>query len=160
MDSRSSSERRWRIISANTWTVVDHKEAKGHQIWAANGSFMYKTDKHGRLLQCEARSVALGNQQLECDIPTRVTTLAMTSLHALLAMVAKFDFETLQLDAVNAFVHADLDKLVYMRMPPGFTTPSLVLKLNKALYGPRRSPFLWQTKFTAVLKDLGFKEVP
>src|SRR4029077_4128853 len=38
--------------------------------------------------------------------------------------------------------------------------PGRVLRLNKALYGLRRSPLLWQTKFTATLKDLGFTEVP
>ena len=55
-------------------------------------------------------------------------------------MVANFDLETLQLDAVNAFVHADLDEVVYMTMPPGFSQPKKVLRLNKALYGLRRSP--------------------
>jgi hypothetical protein len=143
-----------------SWTVVNHKEANGHQILGCQWIFVYKTDKHGRLLKCKARLVALGNQQHECDLPTRATTLAMTSLRVLLAMVAKFDLETLQLDAVNAFVHADLDELVYMTMPPGFAIPSRVLRLNKALYGLRRSPLLWQTKFTSALKDLGFTEVP
>jgi reverse transcriptase-like protein len=47
-----------------------------------------------------------------------------------------------------------------MRMPPCYAQPNKVLKLNKALYGLRRSPLLWQTKFTTVLKDLGFTEVP
>jgi Reverse transcriptase (RNA-dependent DNA polymerase) len=121
---------------------------------------VYKTDKHRRLLRCKARLVVLGNQQRNCDLPTRATTLAMTSLRTLLAIVAKFDLETLQMDAVNAFVHADLDELVYMRMPPGFSSPGQVLRLNKALYGLRRSPLLWQTKFTSALKDLGFTEVP
>lgn len=148
------------VTQFKSWTVVDHKEANGHQILGCQWVFVYKSDKHGRLLKCKARLVALGNQQHQCDLPTRATTLAMTSLRVLLAMVAKFDLETLQIDAVNAFVHADLDELVYMRMPPGFTIPSRVLRLNKALYGLRRSPLLWQTKFTSVLKGLGFKEVP
>jgi hypothetical protein len=46
-------------------------------------------------------------------------------------MIAKFDLETLQMDAVNAFVHTDLDELVHMRMPPGFAIPGRVLKLSK-----------------------------
>lgn len=41
----------------------------------------------------------------------------MTSLRVLLAMAAKFDLETLQLHAMNAFVHADLDKKVYVQLP-------------------------------------------
>jgi hypothetical protein len=83
----------------------------------------------------------------------------MTSLRVLLAMVAKFDLEMLQLDALNAFVHADIDETVYMRMPPGYGKPNKVVRLNKILYGLRRSPILWQTKFTGVLQKMGFTEV-
>ena len=101
-----------------------------------------------------------GNQQKRHDLPTRATTLAITSLRVLLAVVAKFDLETLQLDAVNAFVHADLDETVFMRMPPGYGEQGKVLKLNRALYGLRRSPLLWQQKLTDEMKKLGFKEIP
>ena len=78
----------------------------------------------------------------------------------MLATIAKFDLETLQMDAVNAFVHMEIDELVYMRLPPSFGQPNKVAKLNKALYGLRQSPLLWQTKFTMALKDLGFSEIP
>ena len=50
-------------------------------------------------------------------------------------MIAKFDLETYQLDAVNAFVHAEIDEIVYMRLLPGFTEAGKVFILNKALYG-------------------------
>ena len=78
----------------------------------------------------------------------------------MLAIVAKFDLKTLQMDAVNAFVHAEIDELVYMRLPPGFGQPNKVAKLNKALYDLQQSPLLWQTKFMTALKDLGFSEIP
>ena len=90
---------------------------------------------------------------------TRATTLATTSLHVLLVLVAKFDLEILQLDAVNAFVHADLDETVFMRMLPGYGKQSKVLKLNKALYGLRQSPLLWQQKLTKEIKKFGFEEI-
>ena len=57
-------------------------------------------------------------------------------------------------------MHADIDETVYMRMPPGYGKLNMVVRLNKALYGLRRSPILWQTKFTGVLRNMGFKEVP
>jgi len=57
-------------------------------------------------------------------------------------------------------VHADLDEVVYMRLPPGYTEPGKVLRLNKALYGLRRSPLLWQEKITSAMQELGFKELP
>ena len=122
--------------------------------------FVYKIDKHRRITKCKARLVVCGNQQRECDLPTRATTLATTSLQVLLATVAKFDLETLQLDALNTFVHADIDETVYMRMPPCYGKPNKVVRLNKALYGLRCSPILWQTKFTGVLRKMGFTEVP
>ncbi|TMC14028.1 MAG: hypothetical protein E6J34_24090, partial [Chloroflexi bacterium] len=141
-----------------SWMVVDKSETKGHQTLGCQWVFKYKTDKHGRLVKCKVRLVVCGNQQRECDLPTRATTLATTSFRVLLAIVAKFDLETLQMDAVNAFVHAELDELVYMRLPPGFGQPNKVAKLSKALYGLRRSPLLWQTKFTSALKELRFSE--
>ena len=59
-------------------------------------------------------------------------------------MVAKFDFETLQIDTVNAFVYAEIDELVYIRLLPGFGQLNKVARLNKALYSLRRSvvPYL------------------
>ena len=57
----------------------------------------------------------------------------MTSLHVLLAVAAKFDLETLQLNMVNTFVHANLDKTLFMRMPPGFNKNGKVLQLNQVL---------------------------
>ncbi len=123
-------------------------------------SFKYKTDKHGGLQKCKARLVIFGNQQKRHHLPTRVTTMAITSLRVLLALVAKFDLETLQLDAFNAFAHSDLDITVFMRMPPGDGENSKVPKLNRALYSLRRSLFLWQQKLKDEMKKLGLKEIP
>ena len=45
-------------------------------------------------------------------------------------------------------------------MPPGYAEQRKVLKLNKTLYGLRRSPLLWQQKLTNELKKLGYAEIP
>ncbi len=103
--------------------------------------------------------MVFGNQQKRHDLPNMATTLAITSLRVLLAVVAKFDLVTLQLDAINAFVHTDLDKTVFMRMPPENGKQSKVLKLNRALYDLRRSPLLWQQTVTDEMKKLGFEEI-
>jgi transposase InsO family protein len=139
---------------------TDKKHAKGQQILSSMWVFAYKTDKHGFLQKCKARLVVCGNQQAPGDLPTRATTLASTAFRTLMAITAKFDLETIQMDAVNAFVHCDLDEVVYMKMPPGFTKPGKVLRLQKALYGLRRSPLLWQMNLTNSLRKLGFREVP
>jgi hypothetical protein len=139
---------------------TDKKHAKGQQILSSMWVFVYKTDKHGFLQKCKARLVVCGNQQAPGDLPTRATTLASASFRTLMAITAKFGLETIQMDAVNAFVHCDLDEVVYMKLPPGYTKKGKVLRLRKALYGLRRSPLLWQKNLTNSLKELGFKEVP
>jgi len=139
---------------------TDRKHAKGQQVLSSMWVFVYKTDKHGYLQKCKARLVVCGNQQAQGDLPTRATTLASTAFRTLMAVTAKFDLETIQMDAVNAFVHCDLDEVVYMKMPPGFVKAGKVLRLRKALYGLRRSPLLWQRNLTSSLNELGFKEVP
>src|SRR5262249_32534186 len=110
--------------------------------------------------ECKARLVVCGNQQAQGDLPTRATTLASTAFRTLIAITARFDLETIQIDAVNAFVHCDLDEVVYMKMPPGFTQKGKVLRPRKAIYGLRRSPLLWQKNLTSSIAELGFKEVP
>ena len=123
--------------------------------------FVYKTDKHGYLQKCKARLVVCGNQQALTDLPTRATTLASMAFRALMAITAKFDLETVQMDVVNAFVNSHLDEVVYMRQPPGFEKDKgTVLRLRKALYGLRRSPLLWQQELTGTLRSLGFMEIP
>jgi hypothetical protein len=72
-----------------SWTEVEKLEVKGQQILGCMWVFVYKTDKHRRITKCKARLVVCGNQQRECDLPTRATTLATTSLRVLLATVAK-----------------------------------------------------------------------
>jgi hypothetical protein len=83
-----------------------------------------------------------GNQQAAGDLLIRATTLASTTFCTLMAITARFDLETRQLDAINAFVNCDLNKVVYIRLPPGFKKPEKVLLLRKALYKLRQSPLL------------------
>jgi len=92
----------------------------------------------------------------------RATILASTTFRTLIVITVKFDLEITQIDAVNVFVHCNLDKVVYIKLPPGFNKGKIdkVLCLRKALYRLRRSPLLWQKNLTSSLNELGFKEVP
>ena len=85
--------------------------------------------------------------------------LAITSLSILLAVAAKFNLGTLQLNVVNAFVYVDLNETVFIKMPPKYLQSGKVLKLNKVLYDLYRSPLLWQQKLTNEIKKLGFEEI-
>jgi hypothetical protein len=49
-------------------------------------------------------------------------------------MAARFEVELIQYDAVNAFVNARLDQVIYMKMPPSHGSNKTVGRLNKARY--------------------------
>ena len=60
----------------------------------------------------------------------------------LMAIAAKHDLELKQYDVTNAFVHATMDREIYMRMPRGYKKKGTILRVQKALYGLRISPLL------------------
>ena len=145
-----------------SWSEVPVKEvkAKGHQILDCMWVYTYKLDKDYRFKSCKARLVVRGDQQRNITSQeTYAATLASRSLRMLMAIAANFDLELKQYDVTNAFVHAAIDREIYMRMPHGCRKPGTVLKVNKALYGLRISPVLWQKEFTSTLKKLGFQSV-
>ena len=146
-----------------SWTELPAGPVKkaGHQILDCMWVYTYKLDKHHRLIKCKARLVVRGDQQRNITSQdTYAATLAGRSFRMLMAIAAKYNLELKQYDVTNAFVHAVIDREIYMRMPRGYHKPGTLLKVQKALYGLRISPLLWQKEFTATLAQLGFKQIP
>jgi len=52
-----------------------------------------------------------------------------------MAIMAVFDLNVYQLDAVSAFTNSDLDEIIYCELPNGFKIPGLCLLLLYGLYG-------------------------
>jgi hypothetical protein len=79
-----------------------------------------------------------------------------------MALVAAFNLNVIQLDAVNAFVNADIDQDVYITCPEGYKEAGrdICLKLRKALYGLRKSPKLWHNELSTTLRKSGLNPVP
>ncbi|KAE8667889.1 GPI transamidase subunit PIG-U isoform 2 [Hibiscus syriacus] len=65
-----------------------------------------------------------------------------------------------QFDNKNALLHGDLEKEVYMDIPPGFgpSTGQTVCRLKKALYGQKQSLRVWFVRFVKVTLKQGFKQ--
>jgi hypothetical protein len=145
-----------------SWSETPAKTARltGQQILDCMWVYTYKLDKDHRLIKCKARLVVRGDQQRNITSQdTYAATLASQSFRTLMAIAAEHDLELKQYDVTNAFVHATMDRVVYMRMPHGYQKPGTILQVNKALYGLRISPLLWQKEFTSTLKTMGFRSV-
>ncbi|KAF7566825.1 hypothetical protein PtrM4_151450 [Pyrenophora tritici-repentis] len=119
-----------------SWSEVPAKTARktDQQVLDSMWVYTYKFDKHHRFQKCKARLVVRGDQQRNVTAQeTYAATLAGRSFRMLVSIAARFDLELKQYDVSNAFVNADIDRTVYMRMPPGYRKQGTILQLNKAL---------------------------
>jgi hypothetical protein len=59
---------------------------------------------------------------------------------------------------MNAFLHGDLNKEVYMQPSRGVdASPKICCRLHRALYGLKQPPHAWFEKFVSVIKAPGFE---
>ena len=77
-----------------------------------------------------------------------------------MAIVAAFDLETRQYDAVNAFVNAMLLTPIACQCVEGYERLGFVLWVLRALYRLKTSLVLWYKEFTHTLEELGLNPVP
>ena len=63
------------------------------------------------------------------------------------------------LDVKRAFLHGDIQRPVYIRLPaedPKSCVPGLLGKLRKAMYGTRDAPAVWQKVVKEAMLSVGF----
>ena len=122
--------------------------------------FKYEFDDQGYLIKYKARLCVRGDLQLT-NQDTYAATLAIRIFRALMAIVAAFDLETRQYDAINAFVNSKIDEPTYCIPPEGWgNAKGVLLLLLRALYGLKQSPALWYRHLSSTLIDLGLEPLP
>ncbi|KRX60363.1 3-oxoacyl-[acyl-carrier-protein] synthase, mitochondrial, partial [Trichinella sp. T9] len=76
----------------------------------------------------------------------------------LLAIAADEDLEILQFDVKTAFLHGEIDELIFMEQPPCFNDGSgRVCKLQRALYGLKQAPRAWNKRLNDFLLTLNLQ---
>ena len=138
------------------------ERTKGQNIVDCKWIFTLKYKANGSLERHKARLVAKGYTQtygVDCE-ETFALVAKMNTVRILLSLAAHYNWQLLQNDVKNAFLHGDLDEEIYMNIPPGFegNTSNKVCKLKKALYGLKQSPRAWFGRFEKVMKEFGYKQ--
>ena len=90
----------------------------------------------------KSRLVVLGWAQVprnDCG-GTFTPVLILQSIRLMLAIAAELDYEVLMLDVQTAFLNADVEEEIYVKMAPGYETCHksgipFVMKLKKSIYG-------------------------
>ena len=147
-----------KIEDNETWEEVSREEAQGRQIVKSRIVFSVKIGENGEEHK-RARVVAKGFSQVEgIDYhETFSPTVHMTSVRMATQVMAEEEMHVHQMDFNCAFLNSDIDKVIYMEPPPGYTKDrSIILKLKKSLYGLKQSGNLWNSMLNKFLINQGF----
>lgn len=148
------------LTEKSTFTIIEKPKDVSKQVLPLRWVFAYKFNQDGYLVKLKARICARGDLEMISPEEKRAATLAARTARMIFALVAAFNLDLRQRDAVGAFLNSKLLKEIYTQMPQGFEQPRKCWKLNRALYGLRISPKLWQQEASKVLTKLGLKVVP
>ena len=121
--------------------------------------YKIKTRFDGSIEHYKAHLVAKGfTQEYEIDYEETFTPVArISSVRALLAVVAASKWDFFQMDVKNTFLNGDLSEEVYMQPSPSLSVESnKVCHLQRALYGLKQVPQAWFAKFSSTISHLGY----
>lgn len=149
------------LMAHKVWKLVplpkNRVAIRGHWVVAAKVN-----SRSNWVTGIKSRWVADGNMQ-KAGIDYKETfspTPKAATIRLVLAIAAQLGFAVRQADAINAFLHSEMDKNeeVYVMQPTGYHIggPDIVCLLQQALWGICQAPFRYFCKAAKVLLELGF----
>ena len=149
------------LVGLNAFQFVD-VVPDGVNVLSARWVFAWKVDKYGNIVKPNARLVATGFSQIHTVdfLETYASIPATSSVKLLVAIAVKNDWELRQLDVKQAFIQADLDFNVFMKLPDGCGDKSdKVVKLNKSVYGLKQAGRRWAMRLgDVIVRKIGMEQ--
>lgn len=126
---------------------------------AVSSKWVFKIKNSNGSIKYKARLVARGFEQNDLldlyDVYAPVANLATFRLFV--AFATKLNLPIYQMDVTGAFLYGSIDEVVYLQLPEGaYSGDNNIVKLNKSLYGLKKSPKYWNDKFNSVIMRQGF----
>lgn len=148
------------LLRNKTWILTRLPPGKN----LIGNTWVFKLKKHadGSVARHKARLVAQGfSQEPGFDFTETFSPVVKpTTIRLILSIAVSSSWRITHLDVNNAFLHGDLEEEIYMRQPIGFEQgdPTLVCKLNKAIYGLKQASRSWFITIQSALLALGFNQ--
>jgi hypothetical protein len=129
----------------------------GANIVTGKRIFRHKFHVDGSLARHKARWVVQGFSQREgVDYDETFSPVVKpATIRSVLSIAASHTWPIHQLDVKNAFLHSNLEEVVYCQQPPGFVDPGAldhVCRLQKSLYGLKQAPWAWYRRFATFIR--------
>ena len=126
--------------------------------------YAFKFNQLGEIERFKSRLVAQGHTQKEgLDyIDPYAPVTQMDSVKLIFAIIAREKLEFRQADVVTAFLTAEIDGDVYVKIPEGFRKAEdvgKVWKLKRALYGLHQSPKLFYNHLKKIFTSIEFSHI-
>jgi hypothetical protein len=151
------------LYGHGTWQEVSRSSVpKGHPVFSCRWVYVAKADAEGHVARFKARLVIHGfRQRYGVDYyETYSPVVRYDSIRAILYYDVRRRWSVLQYDVKTAFLHGDLDELVFMELPPGREGDrTTVCRLAKSLYGLKQAPRVWNMMLHRALVATGLKRL-
>ncbi|MBW0540391.1 hypothetical protein O181_080106 [Austropuccinia psidii MF-1] len=147
------------LMNHNTGDLVPYP-TNGSKVIGGMWRLTRKRNEFGEVYRFKARWVVLGNHQEHMlhYYDTWASVGRNETFKLMLILVVNQEYIPYQFDIETAFLHGEMDAVVYVKQVKGFEVPGKegwVWRLNKSLYGTKQAPRMWQLKLVQVLRDLG-----
>ena len=161
------------MLSKDNWKSLTIKTFK--KVLPTTMVLKAKYNSLNEFVKLKARLVCLGNLQAfvfgkqSWESPT----VAMSSLLLVLALTPKMKHHLATFDIKGAFLHAEINEEVYVRLSRDVADilcnhdavyknylqddGTIIVQLQKCLYGLRQSPRAWFDLIDAIIKKMGYK---
>ena len=129
------------LTKNHTWDLVTLPP--GQSVVGCKWIYKIKTYSNGSIKRYKACLVAKGfTQEYVINYEATFAPVArISSVRALLAVVAASKWDLFQMDVKNAFLNRELSEEVYMQPPPSLSIDSnKVCHLQRTLYGLKQAP--------------------